>query len=274
MKKILALLIAACTALTIAATTPEKETTECCSTAKSTTQTYNASIGGEWIITECNGKKISTEAENIPFILFNLSDSIVYGNNSCNIINGRFTTTNDQQIKIENLITTMMACQDAHLESDIMQSLSKSVKYTITDTTGCEQLHLLNEKNSTVLKLKRHNIAFLNGTWRVTAINDSEVELNDAMLVIDINEKTLHGNTGCNIVNGEIEIDLTKDNSIQFSKLISTRIYCPNMQFETELLLALENAETVAVGKTSNQAIFYNAAAEPILTLTRELVCH
>ncbi|MFI3240260.1 MAG: META domain-containing protein [Bacteroidales bacterium] len=253
--------------LAITAFTSTVSATEFCNKA------IDKSIGGEWIITGCNNKAITTDSEEIPFLNFNLSDSIIYGNNSCNVINGRFSTEDNQYISIENLISTMMYCHNAPQESIIMQSLNSITQYDIAEIDGNDYLNLRDNSGEILLTLKRHDMTFLNGKWRVAEINGSEVELNDAQLVIDTDQKSLHGNTGCNIVNGTIEINRGKDNSIQFTQLMSTRIYCPNIQFETELLLALESAETATVGETPEQIIFFNAENEPILTLTREMVC-
>lgn len=260
MKKILALAVIVISTITLVLASCDNKAT-------------NEYIGGEWVVTECNGKAIVEGSESVPFVVFNLEDGKVYGNNSCNVINGLFTVGDNQALKIENLISTMMACHNAPQEAEIMQSLNGAVKYDVAEVDGKEFLNLIGEKADTLLTLKRHDMTFLNGTWRVEALADSLVELNDAKLVLDVNEKTIHGNSGCNIVNGVLDIDRSKDNAIQFSALASTRMMCPNIQFETELLLALENTETAAVGANEDQVIFFDANSQPVLTLKREMEC-
>ena len=59
-------------------------------------------------------------------------------------------------------------------------------------------------------------------------------------LVIDAVMQTIHGDTGCNIINGIITLDPTKDMAIQFEDLISGENDCESIDNETDLLLALE----------------------------------
>ena len=53
----------------------------------------------------------------------------------------------------------------------------------------------------------------------------------------------LHGNVGCNIVNGMLLIDADKSNSIQFMQLITTMKSCPDQEREMAILIALEEVE-------------------------------
>ena len=56
--------------------------------------------------------------------------------------------------------------------------------------------------------------------------------------------KTIHGKTGCNIINGIINIDPTKDFAIQFEDLHSTGTECDSINIETTILIALEQTES------------------------------
>ena len=87
-------------------------------------------------------------------------------------------------------------------------------------------------------------------------------------MVIDIDEGKLHGNTGCNIMNGEISIDMDQPNSISFSNIITTRMACPENSNETNLLVALEEV-TSARPVSGNEVVLFNAQHQQVLTLAR-----
>ena len=63
-------------------------------------------------------------------------------------------------------------------------------------------------------------------------------------VVIDAVMQTIHGDTGCNIINGIITLDPTKDMAIQFEDLRSSEHDCEGIDMETGLLLALESTES------------------------------
>lgn len=111
-------------------------------------------------------------------------------------------------------------------------------------------------------------MGFLNGSWSVTQINGHHNDNSDVKLVIDIYEQHLHGNTGCNILNGDLMIDPDKSNSIQFSKIATTRMMCPDTKTETALLVALESVEYAKKGK-NNTVIMLDKDNKPMLVLKR-----
>ena len=89
------------------------------------------------------------------------------------------------------------------------------------------------------MELMHQNFQFLNGTWLVKEIDGQPVNVPDMKLVIDVDEGRLHGNTGCNIINGTLETDMDAANSISFQKIGMTRMMCPDAQYETQLVVAL-----------------------------------
>ena len=84
-------------------------------------------------------------------------------------------------------------------------------------------LVLRDKKHNPIMTLRNHNLSLLNGTWTVTEIDGNAIDDENIRLVIDIPEGKLHGNSGCNLINGSISLDPKKKNAIQFSQIISTR---------------------------------------------------
>ena len=196
-------------------------------------------LNGEWTIQEVHGEKVTGDER--PYINFESATGNFYGSNGCNILNGDFTVKSGNKIEFANLISTMKMCANAPFETLINTSLAQASGF-ILDKSGNESyLKLTAKGNSTpLLVLRRHNLDFLNGAWRVISIDGHRVTAANMKFVIDINELSVHGNAGCNIMNGKIVIDPDSPNSIQFSNLITTRMMCPDIQQETEFLVALE----------------------------------
>ena len=110
---------------------------------------------------------------------------------------------------------------------------------------------LRNKSNHELLRLKRHDFTFANGAWTVKEIGGEPMTQCLMKLVIDTDQLSIHGDTGCNIVNGVITIDSDKHHAIQFEDLISTRKMCRNIAYETALLVALEQTVSARLSSDS-----------------------
>ncbi len=212
-------------------------------------------IAREWTIKTVNGKKINTTER--PFIIFDFAENRFYGNNGCNVINGAFSC-NGSNITFDNIISTMMFCHSETSEQTIMKALNDVVSIKMYEKNEIKYLHMLDGKGHVLITLKEQNLDFLNGAWTVEKINDKTIKDENVKLVIDIDQLTLHGNSGCNIVNGTIYVDYSKDWGVQFQQLISSMKMCENMKTETELLIALESVETCKPINGSEIALYDN----------------
>lgn len=225
-------------------------------------------LAGEWTVYTVGGHKVTGETR--PYLNFSMEDHRLYGSNGCNVINGDFELDGNSGLKITNLISTMMACADAPYERAINLALEAAQNFSITRRDHEYYLDLTDSRGNNLMTLRKHNMDFLNGTWEVSDINGQAVDNPDMKLVIDIQEQKLHGNSGCNIVNGSLLIDPDKSNSIQFQNLATTRMACPEatMRQETALLVALESVEFAKKGRT-NTVVMLDKNDTPLLTLTK-----
>ena len=178
----------------------------------------------------------------MPYLTFDSENNRIYGNNGCNYINGGFSVEENGSLKFGNMITTLAECNNK-TEAQISKAIGNTTSFTITKEKGIQMLVLRDKKHNPIMTLRNHNLSLLNGTWTVTEIDGNAIDDENIRLVIDIPEGKLHGNSGCNLINGSISLDPKKKNAIQFSQIISTRKACPNMATETALLVALEEAE-------------------------------
>lgn len=87
-------------------------------------------------------------------------------------------------------------------------------------------------------------------------------------LVIDTDQLSIHGNTGCNIINGVITIDGDKYHAIQFEDIVSTRKPCQNISNETALLVALEEAVSARLADKNTLQLIDNKG-NVVATLSR-----
>lgn len=199
-------------------------------------------VKGDWSIETVKGKK--TVGETAPFLKFVPDERRVYGNNGCNVINASYNyNPADSTLSFSNLISTMMACGlEGITDMEINSALGESQYYSWRLNGDDYYLTLFNGNHEAVMELMHQNFQFLNGTWLVIEINGESVYVPDMKLVIDVEEGKIHGNTGCNIINGTLETDMDAANSISFQSIGMTRMACPEDNYETQLVMALEEA--------------------------------
>lgn len=196
---------------------------------------------GEWNIMSIRKKPISTRER--AYIYLDFVAHKFYGNNGCNTMNGTFKQTGNDII-FKDAITTEASCHNATSERTIMKTLSEVQHYSLSILYQMEYLDLLNSKGQTIMTLRRQNLDFLNGTWVVKEVGGENIIDKNVRLVVDAVMNTIHGNTGCNIINGIITIDPMKDFAIQFEDLHSGGNDCENIDNETAVLVALEQTES------------------------------
>ncbi len=243
-------------------------------TIEQTEGTIHKVFYGEWMASRVG--EMAVTGENRPYIVFDADPTNpflvkCYANNGCNTINGEFAITPGGNMKpTSELISTMMMCPDAPYEMGFSTALNTVASYSIEKIGSDYLLYLKNEAGETTMILRKSDLDFANGAWSVQKINDTHAPQEAEMqLVIDIPELKIHGNAGCNVLNGKIDINPDVQNSLSFSDLITTRMSCPYLDAEQSLIQALESAKTVA--STGNKDIIYftNAAGKTVLVLKR-----
>lgn len=201
----------------------------------------NGNISGDWVITNVAG--IKPQGDEVPFIKFDNSTGNIYGNNGCNSINGNYRMNPaDSTMTFSNLLTTMRYCQiENNSDVKIVNALNEVSRYSWEFKSPYYTLTFANAEGSPLMTLVHQDYDFLNGTWRVAEINGKTQDNPDMKLVFDLNEMKLHGNTGCNILNGSVVVDMSDANSLSFQQIATTRRACPDFESETALTMGLEN---------------------------------
>lgn len=199
-------------------------------------------VKGDWAIETVNGKNVV--GEKAPFLKFVPGQGKVYGNNGCNVINAEYTyNPQDSTIRFSYLSSTMMLCHKEGLtDMEINLALDATRFYSWQLNGDDYYLTFYNENHEVVMGLMHQNFQFLNGTWSVKEIYGESVNVPKMKLVIDVEEGKIHGNTGCNVINGSLEVNMESANSISFQAITKTMMLCPDENYETQLLVALEEA--------------------------------
>ena len=103
----------------------------------------------------------------------------------------------------------------------------------------------------------------LHDIWALGSINGEEFvkdELNNHPVIeIYLKEERIHGNAGCNTINGKVEVD---DSNITFSEIISTEMACPG-DFEQRFLSAIQSVDGYKIEKL--RLFLYEGEAERLV---------
>ena len=227
-------------------------------------------LQGEWVLYSMFGKTITDDER--PYFIFDADK--LYANDGCNTINANFEIDNNKPyIIFNNALKTQRYCtvEEAPYEYTIAEAINSAKSHAITIEGNEHYLHFKNANGTNMMTLKKIDLNFLNGIWKITKINGdgSKCRNKDFKIAIDINERNVHAKLACNTVNGKLLIDTNKQNSITFLDLASTRMMCNDIAIEQEILIALESVYTYK--KDGNKKIaLYDKNNNVILELTNE----
>ena len=214
---------------------------------------------GEWDIVMMRKKQVYTMERAYLYLDF-AGGNKVYGCNGCNTINGKFSQSGND-ISFSDFVSTGESCRNVTSEKTIMHTLAEVRHFTLEAQYNAQYLNLMNAKGTLLMVLKRHNLDAMNGAWLVKELESENVSQHNMRMVIDAEMQTIHGDTGCNIINGIITLDPTKDMAIQFEDLQSGEHDCEAIDYETALLLALERTESCKRINQNEMALLDNKGA-------------
>ncbi len=225
-------------------------------------------VKGDWAIETVNGRPVV--GEKAPYLRFSPSEKMAYGNNGCNYLHGPYKyNAANKTLSFGDMASTMMMCgMEGLTDTEINQALAKVTSYDWKALDNEYYLYFYDKEGTEVMSLMHQNFDFLNGTWLVKNIGDTAVNEPEMKMVIDVDEGKIHGNTGCNLYNGKMEIDMEAANSISFNSIGVTRMACPDPNYETELLVALEEASS-AKPISKDEVVLFNAQGKQVLRLVR-----
>lgn len=89
----------------------------------------------EWKLSELNGKAVVPDStfKQTPFLVFEKDK--ISGKGGCNGIGGNLEVKDNGEIKISEIITTLMACPNLETEREFIEVLRNTTHYSIDDNT-------------------------------------------------------------------------------------------------------------------------------------------
>lgn len=234
-----------------------------------------SSINGEWNIVEINGAKVQpAEGEPLPFIGFDTSTGRLYGNSGCNRMMGSFDKdAKAGSLSLGTIGSTRMMCPDMTVERNVLNALEQVKTYKVA---GKNKVLLCNASNRPVVVLEKKaadvKLSLLNGEWKITEANGEAIPSGmekQPFLAFDVKKKTIHGNAGCNLINGGFETNADNPRSLSFPGVAATMMACPDMEVESRILKAMN--EVKSFDKLAGGGIgLYDANGSLVMVLTKK----
>ena len=234
-----------------------------------------SSLNGEWNIIEVNGSAIvPAENQELPFIGFDTATGKVYGNSGCNRMMGSIDLNSKPgTIDMSRLGSTRMACPDMTLEQNVLSALGQVKKYK---KLGKENIALCGSSNRPIIVLQKKaptvKLSDLSGKWMISEAGGQAIPEGmekQPFIEFNLSEKRIHGNAGCNLINGGFVADNENSSAISFPQLISTMMACPDMEVEGRVMKALN--EVKSFGKLAGGGIgLYDADNTLVMVLVKK----
>lgn len=234
-----------------------------------------SSMNGEWNIIEVNGTAVvPAQGQELPFIGFDTATGKVFGYSGCNRLMGSFDVNSKPgTLDLGALGSTRMACPDMTTEQNVLGALAQVKGYR---KLGKNNMALCNASSRPVVVLEKKSsslkLSVLNGEWMISEANGEAIPAgmeNQPFINFDVKKKSLHGNAGCNLINGAFETNKDNPRSISFPGVISTMMACPDMEVESKVLKALNEVKSFDV-LAGGGIGFYDATGALVMVLVKK----
>lgn len=111
----------------------------------------------------------------------------------------------------------------------------------------------------------------LNGEWDIVTVDGNAVDTTKTefrpTLGFETAKDNVFGCAGCNSINGKAKVDATKQ-TISFSEIGTTLMLCANMEYEQQILKALESVKGYKAGKGCVELT--NGSGKAVLQLKKQ----
>lgn len=111
----------------------------------------------------------------------------------------------------------------------------------------------------------------LSGKWLLHSVNNVEIVKEKTgsgipYLILNPNKLSLSGFTGCNDLDGKMSIS---DSKITFGEMSVSKMFCPEAEYEYELINFLFNSEPVSY-KIENNSLFMSKSGKDEMIFKKE----
>lgn len=112
----------------------------------------------------------------------------------------------------------------------------------------------------------------LNGEWDIVEVNGSAIDTTKTefrpTLGFEIAKDYVYGCAGCNSINGIARVNTVKQ-TINFKEIGYTLMLCANMEYEQQILKALEGVKAYK-GAEDGRVNLTNASGKTLMTLKKQ----
>lgn len=226
-------------------------------------------IAGEWNVVSVEGQ----EVKGNPYIGFDMEEGRLYGNAGCNRIMGgvELDSINPGKIGFTGVASTRMMCPDMETEQKVLEALNEVTGYKAS-ATGVE---LTDKDGNVVMSLEKReapavSVNDINGKWNITRVEGWDVEVADKVPFLSFNvaENAVHGNGGCNIINGSFSQEDGNASSLKFGQMISTMMAGPGMETERKVLAAMNKVVSFVLNEDGTLSLM-DAGNTEVLQLVK-----
>lgn len=233
------------------------------------TTTKSVDITGEWNVVSVAGKQVTGN----PYIGFDTENGRLYGNAGCNRIMGGFEidSVNPGHIGLTNVASTRMMCPDMETEQKVLEALNEVTGFK-SSATGVE---LTDKDGKVLISLEKReapavSVNDINGEWKISKVEGAAVEVADKtpFLSFNVAENAVHGNGGCNIINGSFSQEEGNPSSLKFGHMISTMMAGPGMETERKVLIAMNKVASFVVNEDGTLSLM-DAENNEVLLLVK-----
>lgn len=233
-----------------------------------------STVNGEWNIVEINGTAVTPVPGNeFPYIGFETVTGKVFGNSGCNRMMGTFDTSAKPGIMdLSHIASTRMYCPDMTLEQNVLNVLKNVRGYRVLNNN---RIALTNSYNRPIVvltsKVNLSVLSSLEGEWKITQVGEEAIPANlekKPFISFDTAKKSIHGNAGCNMINGSFTTTTSSATSIAFPAVAATMMACPDMTIERKIMDALNEVKSFTI-LTDKSAGLYAEDGTILLLLAR-----
>lgn len=233
------------------------------------TTTKSVDITGEWSVVSVEGKQVTGN----PYIGFDTENGRLYGNAGCNRIMGGFEidSVNPGHIGLTNVASTRMMCPDMETEQKVLDALNEVTGFK-SSATGVE---LTDKDGKVLISLEKReapavSVNDINGEWKIYKVEGAAVEVADKIPFLSFNvaENAVHGNGGCNIINGSFSQEEGNPSSLKFGHMISTMMAGPGMETERKVLTAMNKVASFVLNEDGTLSLM-DAENNEVLLLVK-----
>lgn len=225
--------------------------------------------GSSWTLVELNGQSVLADVS----VTLNFDGESITGNDGCNHFGGSFTTEGNSFSIGEDLMSTLMACEEPIMQQagEVTLALRDAQSFQLEN----ERLVLLDKDGNRLAIFEAVSQELAGSSWLATFVNtdmnegvvsSSSIQAAQQTLTFEADGK-LSGNAGCNNYFGNYEVD---GNKLTISQIGSTKMFCGDglMESETSFLVALEQSASYKINGNALQ--INNSEGNLLMSLTRQ----